>query len=54
MVGGQVAAVGHIAVASDFAAKPGEPSWQLDWTQRPLHFESEFLADGVSSGGQTT
>jgi tRNA(Ile)-lysidine synthase len=54
MVGGQVAAVGHIAVASDFAAKPGEPSWQLDWTQRPLLFESEFLADGVSSGGHTT
>ena len=36
MVGEQVAAVGHIAVASDFAAAPDEPSWQLEWTRRPM------------------
>ena len=47
MVGEQVAAVGHIAVASDFAAAPHEPSWQLEWTRRPMLFESEFLAGDV-------
>ena len=54
LVGGQVAAVADIAVASDFAATPDEPSWRLDWTQRPLLFESEFLGADVSGGGHTT
>ena len=47
LVCGRLAAVGHIAVANEFAATPGEASWQLEWRQRPLIFESEFLADDV-------
>jgi len=54
LVGEQVVAVADIAVASDFAATPDEPSWRLDWTQRPLLFEWEFLGADVSGGGHTT
>jgi tRNA(Ile)-lysidine synthase len=48
--GGRLAAIGDLVCLQEFAAQPGEPSWQLAWQGRPLLLEAEFLTDDDAGG----
>ncbi len=39
--GGEIVAVGDLACAARFAARPGEPSWTVAWRGRPQLTETE-------------
>jgi len=40
-LGGEVIAVGDLAVAREYAAAPGEASWRIKWRGRPVLTEAE-------------
>jgi tRNA(Ile)-lysidine synthase len=41
--GGEIVAVGDLACAAGYAARPGEPSWTIAWHGRPQLTETEAL-----------
>jgi tRNA(Ile)-lysidine synthase len=41
--GGELVAVGDLACAAGYAARPGEPSWTIAWHGRPQLTETEAL-----------
>jgi tRNA(Ile)-lysidine synthase len=47
-VAGEIVAIGDLAYGGTLAAAPGEPSWVVDWTGRPVLTEAEAV--GASSG----
>lgn len=40
----EIVAIGDLACAESLAARPGEPSWRVEWRGRPLLTEQEALA----------
>jgi tRNA(Ile)-lysidine synthase len=47
--GGEIVAIGDLVYGGSLAAAPGEASWIVDWSGRPILTEAEALGSPVGT-----